>query len=79
MSSIWVWLADSPWGGALKAASGAVLVWLLDNVQQLDLPPVAQVALVAGLPVLINALNPMDDRYGMGKVQDVSDPELAED
>jgi hypothetical protein len=79
MNSIWVWLADSPWGGALKAASGAVLVWILDNVQQLDLPPVAQVALVAGLPVLINALNPMDIRYGMGKAQDVSNPEVAED
>jgi hypothetical protein len=31
------------------------------------------------LPVLINALNPMDIRYGMGKAQDVSDPEVAED
>lgn len=78
MNSFLVWLADSPLGGAVKAASGAVLVWLLDNVQSFNLPPVAQVAIVAGLPVLINALNPMDPRYGAGKGDDVSDSDSSE-
>lgn len=64
MRKFQIWLADSPLGGAAKAASGAVLVWLLDNVQSLDLPPVAQVAIIAALPVLINAVNPADYRYG---------------
>lgn len=80
MNSFLVWLADSPFGGAFKAASGAVLVWVLDNVQSFNLPPIAQVAIVAGLPVLINALNPMDPRYGAGKdSSDVSDTDPSQD
>jgi membrane carboxypeptidase/penicillin-binding protein PbpC len=67
MSNIGVWLATSPLGGAFKAALGAVLVWFLDNASSLNLPAVAQVAIVAGIPVLINALNPDDPRYGNAK------------
>ena len=59
-----LFLATSPVGGALKAASGAVLVWLLDNIASLNLPTVAQVAIIAALPVFINYLNPADTRYG---------------
>lgn len=74
MEQFGVWLATSPLGGALKAASGAVLVWLLDNVASLNLNPVVQVAVVAALPVIINALNPNDPRYGSAKASDyVSD------
>jgi membrane carboxypeptidase/penicillin-binding protein PbpC len=64
---IGVWLATSPVGGAIKAASGAVLVWLLDNVASFNLPAISQVAIVAALPVLINAVNPEDPRYGSAK------------
>lgn len=67
MEQFGVWLATSPLAGAVKAASGAVLVWVIDNVSSLGLPPIAQVAIVAGLPVLINALNPQDPRYGFEK------------
>lgn len=74
MEQFGVWLATSPLGGAFKAASGAVLVWLVDNVGSFDLHPALQVAIVAALPVLINALNPADPRYGNAKeVVDVSD------
>ena len=59
-----IWLADSPLGGMFKAASGAVLVWFLDNVALFNLNPIVQVAIVAALPVLINYLNGMDLRYG---------------
>jgi hypothetical protein len=31
MRNFGIWLADSPFGGMLKAALGAVLVWVLDN------------------------------------------------
>lgn len=73
MSNLLIWLADSPFGGAVKAASGAVLVWLLDNIDTFDLAPIAQVAIIAALPVFINAINPEDSRYGMFKQgQDVS-------
>jgi len=59
-----IWLADSPLGGMFKAASGAVVVWCLDNVDSFNLSPVVQVAIIAALPVLINYLNDMDPRYG---------------
>lgn len=74
MEQFGVWLATSPLGGAFKAATGAVLVWLLDNVASLDLHPAIQVAIVAALPVVINALNPNDPRYGSAKaLEDVSE------
>lgn len=63
------WLARSPLAGAAKVATGAVLVWLLDNVTDLGLHPVAQVALIAAVPVLINAVNPQDPRYGRRAVE----------
>lgn len=63
MTKVWNWLAVSPLGGAAKAASGAVLVWAMDNLDQFDLPAVVQVAIIAALPVLINWVNPADSRY----------------
>lgn len=67
MIKVWLWLAESPIGGAVKAASGAVLVWLLENIETLELDPLVQVAIIAALPVLINAINPMDPRFGIDK------------
>jgi uncharacterized membrane-anchored protein len=67
MEQVGIWLATSPVGGAFKAATGAMLVWLLDNVASLDLPAIVQVAIVAAVPVLINAVNPNDPRYGTEK------------
>lgn len=60
------WLATSPLATAVKVALSAALVWLVDNYTTLNLPPVLQVAVLAGLPVLINSLNPADSRYGRG-------------
>lgn len=64
MIKLGIWLADSPLGGMLKAASGAILVWCLENIESFNLSPVVQVAIIAALPVLINYLNGMDMRYG---------------
>lgn len=64
MNDFLLWLARSPIASAAKVAAGAVLVWTLDNVTDLGLHPVVQVAIVAAIPVLINTLNPQDDRYG---------------
>ena len=66
MNMALTWLATSPLASAAKVAVSAALVWLVDNATTLNLPPVAQVALLAGLPVLINSLNPADTRYGRG-------------
>jgi hypothetical protein len=64
ISKFGIWLADSPLGGMFKAASGAILVWCLDNITSFNLNPVVQVAIVASLPIAINYLNAMDPRYG---------------
>lgn len=64
MKNFGIWLADSPFGGMFKAALGAVLVYVLDNVTSFNLAPVAIVALGAALPVAINYVNGMDMRYG---------------
>jgi hypothetical protein len=41
-----------------------MLVYVIDNVASLNIPGVIQVGLIAGLPILINWLNPDDPRYG---------------
>lgn len=58
------WLATSPIASAFKVGSAAALVWLIDNVSTLEIPAVLQVSIVAGIPVIVNWLNPEDTRYG---------------
>lgn len=58
------WLATSPIGGFAKVAAAGMLVWVIDNVGSLQIPQIVQVGLVAGLPILINWMNPDDPRYG---------------
>ena len=57
-------LATSPIGGFLKVAAAGMLVWIIDNVSTLNIPQIVQVGLIAGLPILINWMNPDDPRYG---------------
>jgi hypothetical protein len=72
------WLASSPIASAAKVAAGAVLVWVLDNITDLGLHPVYQVAIVAAVPVLINAINPQDFRYGKHAAV-IAEPDVPED
>ena len=58
------WLATSPIGGFAKVAAAGMLVWVIDNVGSLQIPQIVQVGLIAGLPILINWMNPDDPRYG---------------
>jgi hypothetical protein len=58
------WLATSPIGGFAKFAAAGMLVWIIDNVSTLNIPQIVQVGLIAGLPILINWMNPDDPRYG---------------
>lgn len=67
MNNFLKWLATSPIASALKVGAAASLGWLVNNTDSLNVPPVAAVALVAALPVLINWANPQDTRYGKGK------------
>lgn len=68
MNPFFNWLATSPLATAVKVAVAASLGWLLDNQEALNVPPVALVGLVAGIPVVINWLNPEDYRYGVNSI-----------
>ena len=70
MDVVMQWLATSPLGSAAKVAAGAVLVWMIDNVTDLGVHPMVQVAIIAAFPVLVNALNPEDPRYGRVAITD---------
>lgn len=78
MQGFLYWLARSPIASAAKVAAGAMLVWVLDNVTDLGLHPVVQVAIVAAVPVLVNAVNPLDDRYGKHAAV-VAEPDMPQD
>jgi hypothetical protein len=62
--TVLTWLATSPIGGFAKVAAAGMLVWVIDNVGSLQIPQIVQVGLIAGLPILINWMNPDDPRYG---------------
>lgn len=68
MNVFFDWLATSPLATALKVGVAASLGWVVDNQESLNVAPVASVALVAGIPVLINWLNPEDYRYGVNSI-----------
>lgn len=67
------WLAVSPLASAGRAGAGAILVWLLNNVADLNLPVWANVAIVAALPPLIRAMNPVDGVFGAGSRDDIEE------
>ena len=64
MQKFWEWFAVSPLAQAASVAASAALAWLVENVTSLNLHPLVVVAIVAGVPVLIDALNPEDVRFG---------------
>lgn len=66
MDKFLAWLAVSPLATALKVGVAASLGYVLADPDILGLPPVAAVGIVAAIPVVINWLNPQDDRYGNG-------------
>jgi hypothetical protein len=58
------WLAHSPLASFFKVFSAGVLGWVLINFDNLGLHPALALGLAAGLPIIINWLNPNDPRYG---------------
>lgn len=65
-----LWLATTVTGSIVKVSLGAALGWVVLNTAGWH-PLLATVVTVA-VPVAINAMNPADGRYGVGK--DVLDP-----
>jgi len=66
------WLAHSPLASFFKVFAAGVLAWVLMNPERLGLHPAAAMGLAAGLPIVINWLNPEYDNYGRANL-DVSD------
>jgi len=58
------WLATSPIASFAKVFTACVLGWVLVNPDSLGLHPAFALGLAAGIPILINWLNPADSRYG---------------
>lgn len=61
------WLAKSPTASALKVILAGGLAAAIDYVDSFHLPPTVALLVVAVVPVIIDALNPHDPRFGKGK------------
>ena len=64
------WLATSPLASFVKVFTAGVLGWVLINFDSLGIHPAFALGLAAGLPLLINWLNPEFASYGR---QDATD------
>jgi hypothetical protein len=64
------WMAHSPIASFLKVFSAGALGWILLNAETLGLHPAIAIGLGAGLPILINWLNPEYDNYGRANINE---------
>lgn len=64
MEQIKVWLAYSPLASFAKIFGAGALGWILLNLDTLNIHPAVAIGLTSAIPILINWLNPADNRYG---------------
>jgi len=67
MEQLKVWLAYSPLASFAKIFGAGVLGWVLMNLDTLEVHPAVAMSLESGIPILINWLNPVDNRYGVSE------------
>jgi len=67
------WLATSPSAAALKVILGGSLAIAIDYVDSFNLPPTVALLVTAIVPLVIDALNPHDPRFGKGKAPSLVD------
>jgi hypothetical protein len=67
MKKFLLWLAHSPVAEAGKIGLGAGCAWLLNNITSLNLAAEYQAIVVAVITIIIDALNPHDNRFGKKK------------
>ena len=67
MEQLKVWLAYSPLASFAKVFGAGVLGWVLMNLDTLEVHPAVAMSLASGIPILINWLNPADNRYGVSE------------
>jgi hypothetical protein len=65
-----IWLANSPLASFFKVFGAGVLGWVLINADSLGLHPALALGLAAGLPIIINWLNPEYDIYGRANLDE---------
>lgn len=65
MKQFQIWFAKSPIASFLRVFIAGILGWLILNIDSLNIHPALAIALVSSLPVLVAALNPADDRFGV--------------
>jgi len=73
MKSFLKWLATSPTASAFKIVLGGLLAVGIDCVDSFHLSPAISLLVVAVIPVVVDALNPHDPRFGKGKAPSLSD------
>ena len=59
------WMETTRTGSIFKVALAAILVYVADSIASWDIPAWAMIAAVAVIPMVINQLNPKDNRYGI--------------
>ena len=64
------WLACSPLASFAKVFTAGVLGWVLMNADSLGFHPAIALGLAAGLPLVINWLNPEFELYGRANETD---------
>lgn len=64
MNKVCTWLATSPIASVLKIAVGAGLGALADQLATSGISPIWVAVGAAVIPVIVNAINPDDPRYG---------------
>ena len=68
--TVLTWLAHSPLASFFKVFAAGILGWVLMNADSFGLHPALALGLAAGLPILINWLNPEYDNYGRAKLDE---------
>lgn len=71
MSAFSTWFATSPLASSLRVAAGlaaaAALDYIAKHVGDFNLPVVVQLAVAAGIPPILRAINPADGVFGKGE------------
>jgi len=73
MNKFLKWLGTSPTAAVLKIALGGLLVIVFDSIDSYNLPAGVALAITALIPVIVDALNPQDPRFGRGKSPSLKD------
>ena len=64
MENFLIWLASSPLASFVKIFGAGVLGWFVANIDSMNIHPAVAIGLASALPIIVNWLNPTDQRYG---------------